>query len=474
MKSLTTALLLVGLMSCTQIAKSQDTWQVGNTTLTEIDLVTGVNLPWEILWGPDDYIWATTRPGYVIRINPETGNYTTILDKSSVVPQNGSGEPGMLGMALHPDFENNPKVYIVYNYMSGQNVRERLSMFDWDGTNLINEEYLITDILGNWIHDGSRLLITPDNKLLMSTGDKGDGTNPVGHSAQTLSSLNGKILRINLDGTVPDDNPIADSYVYSWGHRNGQGLCLGPNGIIYESEHGQSNSDELNILEPNRNFGWPAVQGACNTAAEITYCETNNIKEPIMEWSPCIAVNGIEYYNHPAIPEWQNSIIMAVLGGLGANYKRVAVLHMSADGLTVESEDLYFQSIGQRFRDVCFNPYTGSVYVACNGLQYPGNGPNIIKEFKNMAYLSVEDAKTAIDQTLELYPNPATTVTYLNFSDSFLGGKVSVYAFTGETILEQNISSSRMELNCEKWAAGTYFVRAISDKGTITKTFVIQ
>lgn len=474
MKQFLLGFTVAALLGCTNNASSQDTWQVGNTTLTEIDLVTGVTLPWEILWGPDDYIWATTRPGYVVRINPATGNYTTILDKTSVIPQSGSGEPGMLGMALHPDFENNPKVYIVYNYLSGQNVRERLSMFDWNGTSLVNEEYLLNDILGNWIHDGSRLLITPDNKLLMTTGDKGDGTNPTGHSSQTLSSLNGKVLRLNLDGSIPADNPIADSYVYSWGHRNGQGLCVGPNGIIYESEHGQSNSDELNILEANRNYGWPSVQGACNTTSEQTYCDANNVKEPIMEWSPCIAVNGIEYYNHPAIPEWQNSIVMAVLGGLGANYKRVAVLHLSEDGLSVESEDLYFQSIGQRFRDVCFNPYTGSVYVACNGTQYPGNGPNIIKEFKNLNYVSVQESKAVLDQTMLVYPNPAEESATIELSDSFIGGSITVIAFTGEEVMNQNVLSSRVTLNCANLAAGMYFAKATSSKGTITKTFVVQ
>ena len=128
-------------------------------------------------------------------------------------------------MALHPDFANTPKVFIVYNYMQGnQTVKERLSSFDWNGSALVNEEYLINNIPGYWIHNGSRLLITADQKILMSTGDTGDG----GTSSQNLSSLNGKILRINLDGSIPSDNPNPDSYVYSFGHRNGQGLANGP------------------------------------------------------------------------------------------------------------------------------------------------------------------------------------------------------------------------------------------------------
>ncbi|MEN9948763.1 MAG: hypothetical protein RL106_1586, partial [Bacteroidota bacterium] len=223
------------------------THQVGNTTLTESNLVTGVNVPWEILWGPDDYIWCTLRSGKVIHIDPTTGNYTELLSKS--VPYNGGSEPGMLGMVLHPDFLNTPKVYVVYNYNQGNAVKERLSVFDYDGTALINESILIDAIGGNAIHNGSRLLITQDQKIMMTTGDTGDG----GVSSQDLTSLNGKILRVNLDGSIPSDNPNPTSYVYSYGHRNGQGLCLGPNGLIYESEHGQNNSDELNLVEPNRN-----------------------------------------------------------------------------------------------------------------------------------------------------------------------------------------------------------------------------
>ncbi|MBM3428883.1 MAG: hypothetical protein FJX95_08890, partial [Bacteroidetes bacterium] len=253
------------------------THQVGNTTLTESNLVTGVNVPWEILWGADDFIWCTLRSGKVIHIDPNTGNYTELLSKS--VPYNGGSEPGMLGMALHPDFLNTPKVFVVYNYSQGNAIKERLSSFDFDGTALINETVLIEGIGGNAIHNGSRLLITPDQKLMMTTGDTGDG----GVSSQDLTSLNGKILRINLDGSIPSDNPNPASYVYSFGHRNGQGLCVGPNGLIYESEHGQNNSDELNLVEPNRNYGWPAVQGACNTANEQTYCTANNVREPLLE-----------------------------------------------------------------------------------------------------------------------------------------------------------------------------------------------
>ena len=459
------------------IQMNAQTWQVGNTTLTESDLVTGLSLPWEMVWGPDDFIWCTTRVGKVLRIDPSTGTYTSILDKTSVIPYSGSSEPGMLGMALHPDFLNIPKVYVVYNYTQGNNVKERLSMFDWDGSALVNEVQLINAIGGNSIHNGSRLVISQDQKIIMSTGDTGDG----GVSSQDLNSLNGKILRINLDGSIPSDNPNPASYVYSFGHRNCQGLAVGPTGIIYASEHGQNNSDEFNIIEAGRNYGWPTVQGACNTTAEINYCTANNVKEPLIEWSPCRAVNGIEYYNHPSIPEWNNCILMAVLGGLNSSYERMTVLHLSADGQSVTTADVsgsstntdaFFQSFNKRLRDICVNPHDGSVYVALNGAQYPGAGPNTIKKFQNLVWAGVQNE--GLSQNLNVFPNPASERVTVEFSSNQLGGNYSVYSFSGALMAEGKIATLKNELNVSEWSKGNYFVVSESSIGTTSKTFIVQ
>jgi glucose/arabinose dehydrogenase len=451
-------------------AIAQPTWEVGSTTLTEYDLVTGVQVPWEILWGPDDFIWVTERRGKVLRVDPATGNYTEVLSLTSLIPYNGGGEPGMLGMAMHPDWENTPQVFIVYNYLQGNNVRERLSVFDWDGSNLVNEAFILNNIPGAGIHDGSRLMFLPDNTLLMSTGDKGDG----GQSSQDIEALNGKILRLNVDGSVPSDNPDNTSLVYSWGHRNAQGLCLGPNGLIYSSEHGQNSNDEFNIIEEGRNYGWPEVEGFCDQPGELDACTGLNVREPLQTWSPCIAVNGIEYYNHPAIPEWQNSVLMAVLGGLGAQYERLSVLHMSDDGTAIESEDQFFSEFNQRVRDVCVNPYTGAVYVALNGPGYPGSGPNIIKEFRNEAFVSVEENAVLPVQTMEIYPNPVSETLKLDFSDSFIGTNFYIIGFDGRQMGRFVIQENNVRVNVSTWAAGTYYVSSTTELGTITKTFVIR
>ena len=133
--------LIIGFMMLGNLA-GQTTYQVGSTTLTESTLISGINLPWEVLWGPDDHVWVTSRQGTVTRINPETGASTVVLSKA--VMSGGSGDPGMLGMAMDPDWANTPKVYIVYCSGSSWSGTEYLSSFDWNGSALVNEQQLLS------------------------------------------------------------------------------------------------------------------------------------------------------------------------------------------------------------------------------------------------------------------------------------------------------------------------------------------
>ncbi|PCJ81494.1 MAG: hypothetical protein COA49_05215 [Bacteroidetes bacterium] len=462
-----TCAMLFAFSSFSYKSLAQTQWDIEGTILTEFDLVTGLQVPWEILWGPDDMIWATTRPGDVIRIDPETGSYTNVLNVS-VYGGNGS-EAGLLGMAMHPDWANTPKVYLVYNTgTSWSNASERLSVFDWDGSQLVNEEVLLT-IDGGGIHNGSRLLVLPDNTLLMSTGDTGDG----GVSSQNLNVNNGKMLRLNLDGSIPSDNPWPGSYVYSWGHRNSQGLCLGPDGTIYSSEHGQSYWDEFNIIEAGRNYGWPNVEGTCNNASEIAFCEEFNVREPLRTWAPCVAVNGIEYYDHPAIPAWNNCILLSVLGGLGGQYERLSILHLSEDGLSVDAEDQYFSEFNQRVRDIAVNPNTGAVYMALNGPSYPGYGPNIIKEFRPGVFDNISSISEDLVDAL-IYPNPASEIINIEVSDALIGGSFDIIDYNGRIVTTGNISSKNVQTNVSDLAKGSYYLLIQIGSQFITRTFTLQ
>ncbi len=450
------------------ISIQAQTVTIGNTTLTERDVTTGIQIPWEILWGSDDHIWVTERRGRVLRIEPETGNTSTILNIQSSV--SSGGEPGMLGLALHPDFSNVPKVYIFYNYVvGGFNTRGKIVSFDWDGTNLVNEQTILSDIPGGGIHNGSRILMTADEKILMTTGDAGNS-----NISQNLNNLGGKVLRMNLDGSIPDDNPIADSYIYSFGHRNAQGLCHGPNGLIYSSEHGAQQSDEFNIIEANRNYGWPIVQGACNTATENSFCALNNVREPLKEWSPCIAVNGIEYYNHPAIPEFQNSVLMAVLGGLSGGAERISQLKMSDDGMEIIEENIYFTNFG-RLRDVCINPYNGAIYIATNGPGYPGSGPNRIIEYRNLDYVASDVSSTALkDQFIQIRPNPIAGTGQIEFSKNFIGKPYEIISFSGQVVKSGVVKDTSLEISSNMFTVGTYYVKATNENGMVTKVFVLN
>jgi aldose sugar dehydrogenase len=321
-------------------------------------LKNNLNFPWEILWGKDDHIWMTERAGKISKVNPKTGEIVF----SSILPDAVSnGEGGLLGMVQHPDFVNNGFFYVACNYNASGGYREKLVQLKFINNNIQVVGNLLENIPAANIHNGSRLWISSEAtpKLFMTTGDAA-----IQNSAQQTSSLSGKVLRLNLDGSVPADNPIAGSPIWSWGHRNPQGLVVA-NGIMYTSEHGPSVEDEINIIEKNRNYGWPNVTGPCNEAAEITFCTANNVKAPL--WSSgnvTFAFCGLDYYNNDRIAGWKNALLLTNLKD--ANLR---VLTLSADGQAVTREQILFKNRFGRIRDVCVSP-AGRVYLCT------GNGGN--------------------------------------------------------------------------------------------------
>jgi glucose/arabinose dehydrogenase len=198
-------LLIVSLIAFTRCKKSNSGTTnppaPGDAIIKDSVIVQGLNFPWEILWGADNNIWMTERGGKISRINPATGTVTNVYTITEVV---SNGEGGLLGMVLHPDFSTTPHIFVVYNYNNGSNYREKIVRFSFNGTTLINPVTIIDNITASSIHNGSRLLISPDLKLFITTGDAANQALP-----QNISSVNGKILRLNLDGTIPADNPVA-------------------------------------------------------------------------------------------------------------------------------------------------------------------------------------------------------------------------------------------------------------------------
>lgn len=368
---------------------------VGTTEIDTNSIVTNLDTPWEILWGPDDHIWFTERHGKISRVHPETGQLSELITINEVYEQ---GESGLLGMVLHPDFTHQPFVFVVYTYLESSSIKERLVRYTYADGKLDSPLTLLEGIEGESNHDGSRLVIDAVQKLYMTTGDAGDGD-----LSQDLNSLSGKVLRLNLDGTVPDDNPISGSYVWSWGHRNAQGLVISPAGIMYSSEHGPSSDDEVNIIEKGRNYGWPKVMGFCNTVPETQFCADSNVVEPIAAWTPTWAVAGTDFYHGSSIVEWQNSLLVTSL-----KESELMVLHLSQDGRTVVQEEAFFDNWFGRLRDVCISP-DGRVFLAVSNRDGRGTvraGDDRIVEIAALNVSSTYGVRESEDLIFSVYPNP--------------------------------------------------------------------
>ncbi len=356
------AVAIAALFVCTQCKKSDKNNNTPNGSISVKDsvIVQGLNYPWEILWGSDNHIWMTERGGKISRVNPATGTVSVLHTITEVV---SNGEGGLLGMVLHPNFSTTPHVFVAYNYNSG-GYKEKVVRYNYNGTTLASPITIIENITASSIHNGCRLLITPDLKLFITTGDAANQSLP-----QNISSTNGKVLRLNLDGTVPADNPVAGNPYWSFGHRNAQGLVFA-NNILYSSEHGPSSDDELNIIEKGRNYGWPTVPGFCDAGTEQIFCTANNVREPLKAWTPTIAVCGLDYYNNDLIPQWKNSLLMVALKDARLYQLKLDDAHIS---ITATTE--YFANSYGRMRDICISP-TGKVYICTsNG----GNADKIIE-----------------------------------------------------------------------------------------------
>lgn len=316
--------------------------------------------PWEIVYGPDEMIWLTERSGKISRLNPNNG----VVSLLHTIPEvNSIGEGGLLGMVLHPNFESNPYVYVVYDYGSGNNYQGKVVRFSYKNSTLSDPKILLDHIPAAANHNGSRLLITADEKLLITTGDAGVPSN-----AQQNNSLSGKILRINLDGSIPADNPFPGNAVWSTGHRNAQGLAL-TNDKLYSSEHGPDTDDEINLIRKGMNYGWPDVTGFCNTSQEKVFCTSEAIVEPLYTWTPTIAPSGLIYYHHDLIPQWKNSLLVVALKGTS-----MLQLKLDDTGTRIESVKSYFQGEFGRLRAICQSP-DGKVYLATSN----GNRDMVIR-----------------------------------------------------------------------------------------------
>ncbi len=408
-------------------------------------------IPWEMVYGADNHIWFTQKNGYICRMEPVSGHIDTLYHETNTVIQS---EGGMLGLALHPDFANNPYVYVAYNYSSG-GYKERIVRYTYSNNSLGSPMTLLDNIGAANFHNGCRMIIV-NNHLYITTGD---ATNT--STSQNTSSINGKTLRINLDGTIPTDNPISGSPVWSWGHRNAQGLVYA-NNKMYSSEHGPSSDDEVNIIEKARNYGWPDVRGFCNTTAEMQFCNDSNVVEPLMAWTPTLAVSGIDYYDHPMFPQLKNSLLMATLKNKELYQLQLNTAHDSITSATVISQVNF-----GRLRAICISP-TGRIYISTSNSPASGTGAfeDQIIELYDPSFNNIRSINSYPFE-INLYPNPSRDYITLQSNKSEL--KYHIYNLFGQIILEGIIERGRKEINIELLPDGMYLVDVADGNGNRKK-----
>ena len=296
----------------------------------------GLSWPWELVFLPDGGILLTERPG----------NLLLIRNGEERIPIKGVthiGEGGLLGLALHPEFEQKAWLYLYVTYELPGQVLNRVERYVFRDDQLSERIVIVDEISGSSIHDGGRIKFGPDGKLYITTGDAG---NP--DIAQNLESLNGKILRLNDDGSIPDDNPFGSS-VWSTGHRNVQGLAWDSQGRLWSTEHGPSGSetgnDEVNLIEPGKNYGWPLFRGM-QTQEGFT--------APVIEsgrndtWAPsgAVIVDDVLYF---------------------AGLRGAAVYRVPVDGISMDTFEVLFKDEFGRIRNVVVSPEGQLWIMTSNG-----------------------------------------------------------------------------------------------------------
>jgi len=311
----------------------------------EVETVAGnLDIPWSIAWTPDGTILFTERNGNVKAIVDGV-----VLEKPILSLDVGGGEGGLLGIAIDPNFSDNHYVYLYYTYSNFLATENRLVRYIESNFSLTEDKILLDKIPGSFSHDGGRIKFGPDGKLYITTGETGNA-----NLSQDLNSLGGKILRINSDGTIPKDNPFPNSPVYSYGHRNPQGLDWDNMGNLVATEHGPSGwhgvaHDEINLIIPGGNYGWPDIIGS--ETKEGLFTPILNSEDET--WAP----SGAEFYYGNKFPQWTGKYFVATLRG---NHLHMIDFDLGENQVLYQDE-LFSGEFG-RLRDVSTGP-DGYLYI---------------------------------------------------------------------------------------------------------------
>ncbi len=316
----------------------------GTTFRVEV-VATGLEIPWSLTFLPDGRLFVTERPA---RVRVVQNGQLLATPALTLTDAWANGEAGVLGLAVDPAFALNRFVYLLYTQDRGTQPPVNRVVRYRELNNTLAEAVVIFDnIPGALTHDGGRVRFGPDGLLYVTMGDNREASD-----AQDLAAFTGKIFRLNANGTTPPSNPLA-SPVYSYGHRNPQGIDWHPvSGDLWATEHGDVGNDEVNRIEAGGNYGWPVIEGSGVMPGMMT---------PALSFSPSIAPSGASFYVGQAIPGFRNDLFVATLRGEHLHRIRFD----PADPRRVLADERLLEGRFGRLRDVVTGP-DGALYICTN------------------------------------------------------------------------------------------------------------
>lgn len=361
-RALTRAVMAVALATVASLAANAqekvqlDRVQSEDALFRVVRVAGGLRHPWSMAFLPKGGILLTERTGRLLLL--EGGKLQPVTGLPEI---RAAGQGGLLDLALHPDYDQNGWLYFSYSAGRGGDLGTRVARARLSGTRLTDVQVVYTMKPGSasTLHFGSRLVFAADGTLLVSLGERNERTR-----AQDLRDPGGSVLRLADDGSIPADNPFvgradARPEIWTWGHRNPQGITVQPGtGLAWEVEHGPQGGDELNLLAPGRNYGWPVITyGREYSGAKVGAGQTEKpgMEQPVAYWVPSISPSGMVFYSGDSFPRWKGNLFIGALSG--RQLRRVVL-----DGTRVVRQEVLLKDSLGRIRDVRQGP-DGNIWL---------------------------------------------------------------------------------------------------------------
>ena len=428
-----------------------------DTTRIQSDL----NSPWSIEPLTENQLLLTERTGTVWRVDVGLGERFELYTFENVAME---GQSGLLGSAVHPNYPEVPELFFALtHYDEDWNVVLRVDQLLLDTSNetVVEANTIIDGIQVGPSSIGGRIFIDNEAYLWLTCGVADN--NPL---AQDQSSLNGKILRYNLDGSIPDGQPFPESPVYTLGHRNPQGICQSASGVIFTSEHGAFSNDEINSIDVGRNYGWPLASGPC-TASNQNICDEINMKEPLIAWTPNIAPSGMAAFGSELIPMVQSGLLVSSLAG-----KSLRLLDLSADESMIEGEYILLEEWVGRIRDVAITPDNRVFIITSNTDLYGVPEPGDDRLYEITLDVSMDLPLVAReDQTLRAYIEANTL--FIQGLPSDESASWELYNISGQRVQGGVIFGGATHSMNRPLSPGTYILRVMTSQMTVSKKIVV-